>query len=226
MFRRSSHRYGQSGQPETPYHKAGQLWDERIGSARVQARNWRLMALTNGLLAIGLATAVVWQNARSTVIPYVVEVDTVGDVRALGPALDGYRPTDAQIAHQLARFITNVRGLSLDPVVVRKNWLEAYDYTTDRAARTLNAYAKERDPFARIGEETVAVEVASVTRASDDSFQVKWREEIFVNGTLARTERYNAILSVVLRPPSSEDQLRKNPLGIYVSALNWSRETI
>ena len=44
IFKRAVQRYGQTPQPETPYQKAGQLWDERIGSARVQARNWRLMA--------------------------------------------------------------------------------------------------------------------------------------------------------------------------------------
>ena len=45
MFKRSTLHYGQSPEPVTPYQKAGQVWDERIGSARAQARNWRLMAL-------------------------------------------------------------------------------------------------------------------------------------------------------------------------------------
>lgn len=38
-FKRSSASYGPSPFPETPYQKAGQIWDERIGSARVQAKN-------------------------------------------------------------------------------------------------------------------------------------------------------------------------------------------
>lgn len=54
MFRRSTVRYGATPEPETPYQRAGQLWDERIGSARVQAQNWRLavfgmLALSGGL---------------------------------------------------------------------------------------------------------------------------------------------------------------------------------
>ncbi len=44
IFRRSSVRYGRTPEPETPYQRAAQVWDERIGSARVQARNWRYMA--------------------------------------------------------------------------------------------------------------------------------------------------------------------------------------
>jgi hypothetical protein len=35
---------------------------------------------------------------------------------------------------------------------------------------------------------------------------------------------WTAILTVVLAPPSSAETLRKNPLGLYVDAIDWSRE--
>src|SRR5262244_3115201 len=75
LFRRPSVRYGQTPGPETPYQKAAQVWDERIGSARVQARNWRLIAFGNLFLAAGLAGGMIWQAARGTVVPWVVQVD-------------------------------------------------------------------------------------------------------------------------------------------------------
>lgn len=226
MFRRATTAYGRTPAPETPYQKAAQVWDERIGAARVQARNWRLMAFGCLALALGLSGGVVWQAGRSSVTPYVVEVDTRGAVRAVGPAAEAYRPTDAQIAWHLARFIENVRSLSIDPIVVRRNWLQAYAYATPQAANTLNAYARERDPFAAIGQRTVTVEVTSVVRASADSFDVRWRERTHENGTLAGTARYTAVLTVRLQPPRTEAALRQNPLGIYVHGLNWSRDRI
>ena len=45
MFRRPSIRYGKTPEPETPYQRAAQVWDDRIGSARVQAHSWRLAFL-------------------------------------------------------------------------------------------------------------------------------------------------------------------------------------
>jgi type IV secretion system protein VirB5 len=36
-FKRSTLRYGETPEPVTPYQKVAQVWDERIGSARVQA---------------------------------------------------------------------------------------------------------------------------------------------------------------------------------------------
>lgn len=226
MFKRSTSTYGQTPEPETPYKRAAQVWDDRIGSARVQARNWRFMAFGCLALAIGLSGGVIWQAGRSTITPYVVEIDTLGQTRAIGPAIAAYEPTDAQIAYHLARFIENVRSLSIDPIVVRQNWLRAYDYATDRAANTLNDYARENDPFSRVGQRTVTVEVTSIVRSSDDSFELRWREQSFENGTLANTIRYTAVLSIVLQPPRTEEALRKNPLGIYVHALNWSRDLI
>jgi type IV secretion system protein TrbF len=222
-FKRPQVRYSDAPEPATPYQSAAQVWDERIGSARVQAKNWRLMAFGCFGLALVLAGDRIWHSTQSLVTPYVVEVDKQ-HVRAVGEAVTPYQPTDAQIAFHLAQFITRVRSLSIDPVVVRQNWLAAYDYTTDKGAVVLNEYARTQDPFARIGKETTTVQITSVVRASDTSFNVRWTEQRFVNGAPAGTERWNAVLSIVLQPPRTEQRLRKNPLGIYVNGLSWSRD--
>jgi type IV secretion system protein VirB5 len=223
-FRRAVQRYGTTPEPVTPYQKAAQIWDERIGSARVQARNWRLMAFGGLALSTGLSGGLVWQSLQSRVVPFVVEVDRLGEPRALQPADQDYRPTDPQIAWHLARFITDVRTVSLDPVLMRANWLSAYDFVTPRGARFLGDYARSADPFAEVGTRTVSVQVTSVVRASDRSFQVKWIESIFERGNLASTSHWTAMVTVVMRPPASAEVLRKNPLGLYVDAIDWSQE--
>ncbi len=224
MFRRTLQRYGQTPEPTTPYQKAAQAWDERMGSARVQAQNWRLASFATLGLAILLAGGMIWQSTQSRVVPYVVQVDKFGAVQAIGPAIQNYTPTDAEIAWYLARFITDVRELSLDPVVVRRDWLEAYDYATDHGAVFLNQYAQSNDPFKAIGERTVSVQVTSVVRVSDGSFQVKWTEQTFEHDTLAKTEHWTAILTIVTKQPATAETLKKNPLGLYINGVNWSRE--
>jgi type IV secretion system protein VirB5 len=223
-FRRALQRYGRTPPPVTPYQKAAQLWDERIGSARVQARNWRLMAFGCLATTAGLGGGLLWQSMQSRVLPYVVEVDRLGEARSIAPAVAEYRPTDPQIAWHLGRFIRNVRSISTDPVLVRENWLSAYDFVTDRAAIFLGEYARANDPFAAIGTRSVSAQVTSVVRASDTSFQVKWTESLFERGSLVRTERWTAILTILVQPPRNADDLRQNPLGIFVNAIDWSRE--
>lgn len=224
MFRRASVRYGRTPEPETPFQKAAQVWDERIGSARAQARNWRTLAFGNLVLAIGLAAGLVWQAARGGVTPYVVEIDKLGQAQAVSPARADYRPTDPQIAWHLARFIENVRSIAADPVVVRQNWLSAYDYVTDQGALALNDFARANDPFAKIGKIQVAIEISSVIRASADSFRIAWIERRYENASLAASERWTAIVTVAIDPPRDAERLRKNPLGVFVRALNWSKE--
>ena len=224
FFKRPAAHYGKMPEPETPYQRAAQVWDDRIGSARVQARNWRLMAFGCLILSAGFASALVWQSARGTVVPWVVEVDGTGEARAVEPAVADYRPTDPQIAFHLARFVEQVRSISADPIIVRQNWLRAYEFTTDRGSVVLNDYARSNDPFTRVGKQQVSVEVSSVIRASPDSFRVAWTERRYENGQLAGTERWTAILTVVIQPPSDAERLRRNPLGVFVNAINWSKE--
>ena len=224
MFKRHSTHYGKTPEPETPYQRAAQVWDERIGSARVQAKNWRLMASGSLALSAAFAGALVWQSARGSIVPWVVQVDNLGQAQAVAPAVADYRPTDPQIAFHLARFTEQVRSIPADPIVVRQNWLRAYDFTTDRGAAALNDYARANDPFTKVDKQQVAVDVSSVIRASPDSFRVAWTERRYDNGQLASTERWTAILTIVTQPPRDAERLRANPLGIYVNAINWSRE--
>ncbi|CUX03582.1 Conjugal transfer protein [Agrobacterium fabacearum S56] len=224
IFKRPPAHYGKSPEPETPYQKAAQAWDERIGSARVQAKNWRIMAFGSLILSAGFASALVWQSARGAVVPWVVQVDNLGQSQAVAPAVAEYRPTDPQIAFHLGRFIEQTRSIPSDAIIVRQNWLRAYEFTTDRGAATLNDYARTNDPFTKVGRQQIAVEVSSVIRASNDSFRVAWTQRHYENGQLSTTERWTAILTIVIQTPRDAERLRANPLGIYVNAISWSRE--
>ena len=224
IFKRPSAHYGKSPEPETPYQKAAQAWDERIGSARVQAKNWRIMAFGSLILSAGFAFALIWQSARGTVVPWVVQVDNLGQSQAVAPAVADYRPTDPQIAFHLGRFIEQTRSIASDAIIVRQNWLRAYEFTTDRGAATLNDYARANDPFTKVKRQQIAVEVSSVIRASNDSFRVAWTERHYENGQLSTTERWTAILTIVIQKPRDAERLRANPLCIYVYAISWSRE--
>lgn len=226
MWKRQQQTYGSTPVAMTPYQKAAQVWDQRMGSARVQAKNWRLTALLALCLAFAMAAAFVWRSSQSIITPYVVELETDGNVRAVKSAVVNYTPSDAQIAHQLGDFIKNVRSVSIDPIVVRENWLKAYAYTTDQAALTLNEYARLNDPFADVGKRSVTVEIASVVRSSGDSFEMRWRETTYRSSVQISAATYTAVLAVVIDPPRDEATLHQNPLGIYVHGINWSKDLI
>lgn len=216
-------RFGDTPVPETPYQRAGQAWDDRIGSARVQAASWRLMAL--GLLGLsgGLAGALAWLAAQGSVTPWVIQVDRLGEIQAVGPAARDYEPSDAELTTALTRFIEDVRSISSDPVVVRKAWDRAYAYAEGDAARFITTYANA--VMARqIGKVQVTAEVNSVLRVSPASFRVAWTERRYAQGQLAATERWAAILSVKRRKPTTPAEVKANGLGVKITTITWSRE--
>lgn len=224
MFRRPTVRYGATPQPDTPYRRASQVWDDRIGAVAAGSKNLWTLAMVEAGVIVALTGALVWVSARGEVVPWVVQVDRLGEAQAIAPAETGYRPTDPQIAFHLARFIEQVRSVPADPIIVRQNWLRAYDFTTDRGALALNDHARASDPFAQVGKVQVAVEVSSVIRASPGSFRVAWTERRYQDGALAATERWSAIVTLVVQPPRDAERLKKNPLGVFVTAINWSKE--
>lgn len=223
-FRRPSSRFGREPVPETPYQRAGQAWDDRIGSARVQAQSWRLMAFG----ASALLSLSVIDNLRlrfgSHIVPYVVEVDRLGAARAVAPVTADYRPTDPQIAWHLARFIEHVRSRPADAIVLRQNLAAGYDFTTEQGAAALNDYARANDPFADLADKQVSIDVKNVVRASPDSFRIEWDERRYDHGQLAGTARWSAVLTIVVRTPTDAATLSRNPLGLYVHAINWSQD--
>ena len=224
MFRRPTVRYGDTPDAETPYMRARQTWDDRIGSAAVQAKNWRFAFFGTLTLCGAMAAGWYWQSARGTIVPWVVQVDRLGNVQAVGPATANYQPSDPIIARDLANFIKDVRSISGDPAIMRANWLDAYRFLTDKGKLVLNDYAQRNDPFTKIGKEQVAVEVTNVIRASDQSFRIEWLERHYADGALASTERWSAIVTLVIQPPKDKSNLNLNPLGVYIDAINWSQE--
>ena len=133
----------------------------------------------------------------------MVQVDHLGEPRVVAPAIQGARPTDAMIAWTLARFITDVRTISTDPVLMRQAWLRAYDFTSTDGAAALSDHARRADPFSQVGKTQVTVVVTSVVRASPDSFRLAWTERRYVDGQLVSTQRWSAILTLVIAAPTS-----------------------
>jgi type IV secretion system protein VirB5 len=215
---------GATPEPDTPYRANHELWDRRMGTALQHAATWRTAAF--GAIALtGLSGAsIILLLLRPAAVPFVIEASQTGEARLIGPANSAYEPSDAQISWHLARFVEMVRGLPADPIVVRQNWLRAYDFTTTAGAQALTAMAKADDPFSKVGKTATSVEVLSVVRASPTSFQLRWREAAYVSGQLAKTERFTGVITTVIAPPSTPERLQKNPLGLYVHAFTWSRD--
>ena len=223
-FRRAQERYGASAPVETPYQRAAQAWDDRLGSARAQAHSWRLMAFAcAGLTAIVLG-AFIYAEQDTHIATYVVPVDRYGQPGRVEAADRVYRPGQAETGYFVAEFVQLVRSKSTDPVVLRQNWMKAYRFVSGDGLAGLNLHARDHDPFARLGQQAITVEIVSVLPRSGSSYQVQWRETAFEQGSAGPPERWTGLFTVAQRQPRDEAQLRANPLGLTITAFQWSRD--
>ena len=223
-FRRADDRYGDSAPPGSPYQRASQEWDNRIGSAVVQAKNWRMAAFgALGLAALSLG-GFIYQSSNTHVATYVVPVDKYGRPGRIELADRSYTPSTAETGYFLADWVNLTRSKSIDPIVIRDNWTGAYRFVAGPAIGELSEYAKAHDPFANVGSQAVNVEIVSVLARSPSTYQVQWRETTYDQGASSATENWTGLFTVKLTPPKNEAELRANPLGIFITSFQWSRE--
>ncbi len=223
-FRRPNDRYGSSAPVESPYQRASQEWDRRIGAPVIQARNWRLMAFAGSAVAALAVGGLIYQGATKTIATYVVQIDNYGRPGRIELAGREYTPTSAEIGYFLADWVTRTRSKSIDPIVIRDNWTGAYHFVIGGAIGQLNDYAKVHDPFAGAGSQAVSVEVVSVLARSPATYQVQWRETSYDQGATTSTVNWTGLFTTKIQPPKNEAELRANPLGVYITAFQWSRE--
>jgi type IV secretory pathway TrbF-like protein len=215
------------GEAETRYRRARQEWDDRMGNAVIQARNWRLAAF--GALGFDLLSCagMIYLGAQPKAVPHIVHIDKLGAPTYIGPvgqAARDYRPSDASVKYHLRRFVEETRGVSSDPAVVKRNWTDAYAIITPSAANQLSAFAERNDPLKRSRAGRVTVDVVSLVQLSKDSWQADWEEKVWdAAGTQVSSEIWRGTFKVLLRTPESEEQIATNPIGLFIDEFHWSK---
>jgi type IV secretory pathway TrbF-like protein len=211
-----------TGEVETPYQRASQQWDERLGSARTQAKNWRLCAL-GALLVLSGSLGLNWYQAarKDPLLVRYVEFNPDATVRAVVTPQIVYQPTKAAMAERVRKFVILSRGLDINPVTVRQQWLEElYKWVTPRGATLLNEFARERNPFDQVGKVFISVDVQRVLPLSDTTFDVRWIETTYeIRGPKKGAQAFSGIYGVEVKVPKTEKELQDNALGIFIDTL-------
>lgn len=222
---RSSQEIGRDT-PPSPFLAARNLRANAYLDLARTLTNYRLLAVFLLLLDAGLVAVVVWQSAQTRIVPYVVRTDAWGNAVAFGPADRLAEPDRALKVHDLARWVRNVRTVSLDPELQRRLILDAYAYADGRAVALLNRWFRAHPPFARARRGSVTVQVTSVLALpeAERGWQVQWLETARdASGEVHREERWQALVTLAVDPPDRVEAVVTNPLGVHVVDFDWTR---
>lgn len=210
-------------QNERRFHRARHGWDNRFGNLVLARRNWQLLAVSLLALVFFETAALVLLGRQSKVVPYVVEVDKFGTVANFGPAEQLKRVDERLIRSLLSHWIWNTRSVVSDPSAQRVLIARSYAYLTQSAEGVVNQHLRENNPYAN--DLHVQVQIESVLRLGEDSWQVEWVETrgAGVGASNARKSQWRAAVRTELRKIESADTLAENPLGLYITDVNWTR---
>ncbi len=212
-----------STSPLTPYQRAQREWDLRIGTARIQAKNWRLVAIFSLLIALSLICALVLVLVSKKDHLYIAEVSQEGKVVNVAPLLVKYQPTEAQKNFFLAHFIELVRSVPMDPVLAKKNWTMAYNFLNGRSAAKLNEYFRQNSPVNILGKKTVATQILDLNPISPTTTHVDWLETTTNSeGQEESSKNYSGVFSIAIKQPTKQKEILNNPLGFYIVDFNIS----
>lgn len=202
-------------------------WNERYGSYIKREHVWKVVAVFALAIALIAVGGVVYIGAQNRIVPYIVEVDKLGNAVAVRRA-DLIQPTDPRVMRaMLARFIVNVRSVLVDATAQKRAILEAYAMLRqpDPATGLLNEFFQSaQSPFKRAQTETVTVEIENVLPISANYWQVEWREVVRNRkGIEIKRHRHKANMTIVVVPPTDDATIIKNPIGLYIEELSWSK---
>ncbi len=210
----------------TPYQRAKQEWDSRMGDSLVRAKNWRIFA-TMVVLILGIAVSgLAYGFSQKRVVPYYVDVYPDGNAVSRGVVEGRYGSiTEPMIRYQLRSFLEALRTISSDPEVIKNNWVYAYNMIGDSAATILDEYLRDEktNPFLRTKDERVNSKISSFLPISKDSWEVLWEETTrTTGGNLLDVTSWKGIFHITIIEQERSELLEKNPLGLYVVDFSWT----
>jgi len=217
-----------------PYLNARKNWNEHTQGLMNATRMWQAIALISLMITLAAVGGAVHVAGQSKFVPYVIEVDKLGQSMAVTPAQVA-APVDQRVVHaSLAAFMSNARLVTPDIALQRKAIFSVYAMMNadDPAASKMTAWLNGNEasnPFHRAAKETVETEIVSVIPQSPDTWQIEWNEKLFdrQGAPIGQPYRMRALATVTIVPPTastSEEKIRQNPLGVFVKDFSWSKQ--
>ena len=218
---------------DNPYLSYRRRWNDHTGGILAQRNMW--MIATLGLILITLASigGIIHLSSQSKFVPYIVKVDKLGKALAYAPAERLSMVGENEIHSAVASFINDSRLVTPDVNLQRAAILRIYSalVPSEPAMMKMNEHlngVEESNPFNRAATETVTIQFENILKQSGETWQVDWTETVRdrKGSKIKEPFRMRAIITVAIIPPdetTTEAQIRKNPLGIYMVDFDWSK---
>lgn len=212
--------------PLTAFQEAENRFFEIYGSSKVESSRWFVAFLAALSVIAMLGLALYNLTPLKTVVPYMVKVDSeVGAVAQVASAAN-FKPDASVKSYFLSQWVEQV--MTLDPYQTQKNIKKAYSVTRDKANAEFTELLNTDKPIERlVGDQalTRVVKVNSVNPGSSDGIAfVRITTEERSGPGAVKTKRYVFTIHYAIVPPQTEEEIRINPIGMFITHFVRSEE--
>ncbi|MBX3325933.1 MAG: VirB8/TrbF family protein [Nitrospira sp.] len=223
-----------TGESPNPYLSARRTWNDLMQAQVASRRSWELIAILCLLIALASVGGIVYVGSQSKFIPFLYHVDPHGHATAIGPVEMASQADPRVLAATIGEFIANARLVTVDAALQRKAVYQVYamlseqDPATSKMNQWMNG-TENSNPFTRAEKETVTVDISTVLPQTADTWEVTWLESVWDRKGEVKTQPVpmRALVTIYRAEPSAtvtEDELRRNPLSVYVRDFSWSKQ--
>lgn len=214
--------------PETPYSMANEVWDKLFGAATVRYKNWRMMACMSMVLNIALVCGIAFIGSRSSIVPYIVQVDNQsGAVLSVDRVDARSQANETEVEYFLWNVTRKARTLPKDLVIYKQNWDEVYAYLDQSCANKMNNMAISEDYQTKISNNyTTMLKLKGFNKYSgqDNTYQIRWDETMYdATGKVISNYSMEAFYTIDFVAVTNEN-IHLNPLGIQIKDFSISQE--
>jgi type IV secretion system protein VirB5 len=208
---------------ENPFKEGGDEAYADILFDKMKEVKWWRNIVGVGILILSIANVMLHCSSsnRQQNIPMLVNVMPTGEAQFLGEVRAGQlQIPEAAIVFQVRTFITNLRSISTDPQVLHDNIVSCFFMVTNNYEHILRQMLNTNSPFNLVGRVRRSAEIESIIRITQDTYQVDWID-VTLEGTMRRNARMRALVTVRILPVTQEN-VRSNPLGIYIDNMEMT----
>ena len=210
---------------ENPYLNAREEWLERYGSYINRAAQWRMTALLALAAAVLSLSGNVYQMTQNKIDRYFIAVDELGKTVAEKMKGSGNTP-EKVVQATVAQVIVDWRTVTVDKQLQKQMIDNLNLHVAGTTRGMLKEWYEQNSPYevAKKGR-LVNVEIRGIPLpVSKDSYRVEWTEIVrSLQGIELARQQYEAIATISIVPPQTEEVLLHNPGGVYITNLSTAK---
>ena len=213
---------------EVDYDKATEELFEFYAQQSKRINTYKIIAILMLGLTITSTLSCVYLSTKSTLIPYVVEVDQTGEAKAIRRAEQLYVPKEVEYRYFIREIVHKMRSIPRDNVLYSRNFQQLSYFLTESMLQKHQEILINEDTN-ELAKQLISrdLNITSFNKVprTKNTYQVKWNEKMYsAEGLEISNSNFTGMFTVTNEQPKDIAEININPLGIIVEDFSLSKE--